>query len=63
MRALKQHLKPFVEQGLLSKWAIPGQVTVVTELPKTSVGKLDKKRIRQEIAQRQVGASVFLSTL
>ena len=23
-RALKEHLKPFVEQGLLSKWAIPG---------------------------------------
>ncbi len=62
-RVLKEHLKPFVEQGLLSKWAIPEQVAVVTELPKTSVGKLDKKRIRQEIAQQQAGAAVFLSTL
>jgi fatty-acyl-CoA synthase len=62
-RALKQHLKPFVEQGLLSKWAIPNQVAVVTEIPKVSVGKLDKKRIRQEIAQRLAAASVFLSTL
>lgn len=62
-RVLKEHLKPFVEQGLLSKWAIPEQVAVVTELPRTSVGKLDKKRIRQEIAQQQAGAAVFLSTL
>lgn len=62
-RVLKEHLKPFVEQGLLSKWAIPEQVAVVTELPKTSVGKLDKKRIRQEIAQQHAGAAVFLSTL
>lgn len=35
------------------------QVTVVTEIPKASVGKLDKKRIRQDISQRQAEASVF----
>ena len=62
-RDVKQHLKPFVEQGLISKWAIPTQVAVVTEIPKTSVGKLDKKRIRVDIAQWQADASVFLSTL
>lgn len=62
-RGIKEHLKPFVEQGLLSKWAIPAQVAVVTEIPKTSVGKLDKKRVRQDIAQWQADASVFLSTL
>ncbi|WP_205341121.1 fatty acid--CoA ligase [Denitrificimonas caeni] len=62
-RAIKEHLKPFVEQGLLNKWAIPVQVAVVTEIPKTSVGKLDKKRIRQDITQWQADASVFLSTL
>lgn len=47
-QGIKEHLTPYVEQGVLSKWAIPSQVTVVTEIPKTSVGKLDKKRIRQE---------------
>ena len=62
-RAIKEHLKPFVERGELSKWAVPTQVAVVTEIPKTSVGKLDKKRIRQELAQWQNDASVFLSTL
>ncbi|WP_315287790.1 fatty acid--CoA ligase [Pseudomonas oleovorans] len=50
-KGLKEHLKPFVEQGHINKWAIPTQIALVTEIPKTSVGKLDKKRIRVEIAQ------------
>ena len=29
------------------------QIAVVTEIPKTSVGKLDKKRIRSELARWQ----------
>ncbi len=62
-RGVKEHLKVFVEQGLLSKWAIPTQVAVVTEIPKTSVGKLDKKRIRLDVAQWQTQSAVFLSTL
>ena len=62
-KTLKEHLKPFVEQGLLSKWAIPSQIALVTEIPKTSVGKLDKKRIRLDIAQWQEAGSAFLSTL
>ncbi|MCY1300605.1 (2,3-dihydroxybenzoyl)adenylate synthase [compost metagenome] len=62
-KALKEHLKPFVEQGLINKWAIPSQIAVVTEIPKTSVGKLDKKRIRGDIAQWQASGSAFLSTL
>ncbi|EKT4468177.1 fatty acid--CoA ligase [Pseudomonas putida] len=62
-KALKEHLKPFVEQGHINKWAIPSQIAVVTEVPKTSVGKLDKKRIRQDILQWQASNSTFLSTL
>ncbi len=62
-RTLKEHLKPFVEQGLINKWAIPTQIACVTEIPKTSVGKLDKKRIRQDIAQWQETGSAFLSTV
>lgn len=56
-RGLKEHLKPFVEQGHINKWAIPTQIALVTEIPKTSVGKLDKKRIRIEIAQWQEAGS------
>ena len=62
-KGLKEHLKPFVEQGHINKWAIPSQIALVTEIPKTSVGKLDKKRIRVEIAQWQATGSAFLSTL
>ena len=62
-RGLKEHLKPFVEQGHINKWAIPTQVALVTDIPKTSVGKLDKKRIRLDIAQWQASGSTFLSTL
>ncbi len=62
-KGLKEHLKPFVEQGHINKWAIPTQIALVTEVPKTSVGKLDKKRIRVDIAQWQEAGSAFLSTL
>ncbi|AMB86820.1 long-chain fatty acid--CoA ligase [Pseudomonas agarici] len=62
-RELKEHLKPLVEQGHLSKWAIPNQIALVTEIPKTSVGKLDKKRIRLDIVEWQASNSTFLSTL
>ncbi|MHA6492732.1 fatty acid--CoA ligase [Pseudomonas borbori] len=62
-KTLKEHLKPFVEQGHINKWAIPTQIALVTEIPKTSVGKLDKKRIRLDIAQWQAAGSAFLSTL
>lgn len=60
---LKDHLKPFVELGHINKWAIPSQIAVVTEVPKTSVGKLDKKRIRVDIVEWQASNSTFLSTL
>ena len=62
-KGLKEHLKPYVEQGHINKWAIPTQIALVTEIPKTSVGKLDKKRIRVDIAQWQAAGSEFLSTL
>ncbi|KAA8711726.1 fatty acid--CoA ligase [Pseudomonas cannabina] len=60
---LKEHLKPFVEQGQINKWAIPSQIALVTEIPKTSVGKLDKKRMRLDIVEWQNSNSAFLSTL
>ncbi|KPB52683.1 fatty acid--CoA ligase [Pseudomonas tremae] len=62
-KGLKEHLKPFVEQGHINKWAIPGQIALVTEIPKTSVGKLDKKRMRLDIADWQNNNSAFLSSL
>ena len=60
---LKEHLKPFVDLGHINKWAIPHQIAVVTEIPKTSVGKLDKKRMRLDIIEWQSSNSAFLSSL
>ena len=50
---LRTFLEPAVAEGHINKWAIPQQIAVVTEIPKTSVGKLDKKRIRSELARWQ----------
>ncbi|MEA9978065.1 fatty acid--CoA ligase [Pseudomonas sp. 10B1] len=62
-KQLKDHLKPFVELGHINKWAIPSEIALVTEIPKTSVGKLDKKRIRLDIIEWKKTNSTFLSTL
>ncbi len=45
---LKQHLLKFVEEGKITKWAIPEKFAFVEEIPKTSVGKIDKKVLRQK---------------
>ncbi|WKD29772.1 fatty acid--CoA ligase [Halomonas sp. KG2] len=42
-------MEQFVEQGSINRWGIPSLIRFVDEIPKTSVGKLDKKRIRTEI--------------
>ena len=35
-------------RGIISKYAVPDRIVFVAELDKTSVGKLDKKRLREE---------------
>jgi len=49
--AIQAHLLQFVESGRINKWAIPEKMSFVTEIPKTSVGKLNKKVIRQQYAE------------
>lgn len=44
---LERHLQAFVEGGRINKWAIPKQFKFVTQIPKTSVGKINKKLIRE----------------
>jgi fatty-acyl-CoA synthase len=44
---LETHLQGFVERGRINKWAIPKQFKFVAEIPKTSVGKINKKLIRE----------------
>ncbi|TLX60232.1 fatty acid--CoA ligase [Stutzerimonas nosocomialis] len=62
-RALQDFLQPAVDAGQINKWAIPSQIALVSEIPKTSVGKLDKKRIRVDIARWQEEGGVELSSL
>jgi fatty-acyl-CoA synthase len=45
---LLEHLEQFVVTGELSKWAIPDTFLPVTTIPKTSVGKIDKKAMRKQ---------------
>jgi fatty-acyl-CoA synthase len=45
---LKEHLRQYIDQGKISKWAMPEEFVFVSVIPKTSVGKIDKKRIRAE---------------
>ncbi len=41
-----------IAAGRLSKWAAPEQVLSVATIPKTSVGKIDKKAIRASLSHR-----------
>ena len=45
LRKFREH----VELGEISKWAIPDNIFYVEQLPKTSVGKLDKKVMRKNV--------------
>lgn len=51
---IKTHLLKFAETGELSKWAIPEAYRFVSEIPKTSVGKIDKKEIRKMYVEKKI---------
>ena len=44
---LRAHMATAVTTGALPKYAVPERYLIVEEIPKTSVGKLDKKKIRE----------------
>jgi fatty-acyl-CoA synthase len=43
---LKEHMTQYVEDGKILKWWIPEKFIFVDEIPRTSVGKFDKKALR-----------------
>ncbi|NVK41456.1 MAG: fatty acid--CoA ligase [Oceanospirillaceae bacterium] len=49
VESVAEHLQQFVDAGVINKWAIPRDVKLVADIPKTSVGKIDKKLIRAQI--------------
>jgi fatty-acyl-CoA synthase len=48
---LRSFLGSFVKEGGISKWGIPDMIQVVEQIPKTSVGKIDKKVIKKGLAE------------
>ncbi|MBI5570468.1 MAG: fatty acid--CoA ligase [Desulfomonile tiedjei] len=48
--SVRSFLGRFVDDGTISKWAVPDTILVVDQIPKTSVGKIDKKVIKKDLA-------------
>jgi fatty-acyl-CoA synthase len=53
---IKAHLKVLADMGKIQKFAIPDRILFVDALPKTSVGKVDKKALHQTYGERAVAA-------
>lgn len=49
---VNEFLKRFVAEGKLSSWSLPDQIAIVDSIPKTSVGKINKKQIRMELTRK-----------
>src|SRR5215467_9617449 len=45
---IKAHVKIYADKGVISKFGIPHKILFIEQLPKTSVGKIDKKVLRQK---------------
>jgi fatty-acyl-CoA synthase len=52
--AILDSLAERVRIGSINKWYVPDQIELVTEIPKTSVGKIDKKKIRQNLKSQRM---------
>jgi fatty-acyl-CoA synthase len=50
---IKAHLKSFAETGGIPKFAVPDDILFVTSIPRTSVGKFDKKVLAETFANRR----------
>ena len=48
---IRAWLQDFAEKGIISKWGIPDRVLFVDGIPKTSVGKLNKKAMREQYSE------------
>jgi fatty-acyl-CoA synthase len=46
--ALRAHVMAYCDKGIISKFGVPQKIVFVEALAKTSVGKLDKKALRQQ---------------
>ena len=49
-QSVKDLVMEYADKGIISKYGVPDRVKFVDALPRTSVGKLDKKKMRAEMA-------------
>jgi len=49
--SIKAHVQKFAEAGHISRYAIPDQVRFVKALERTSVGKLNKRAMREQVGK------------
>ena len=49
---LRKFMKRFAEEGKLSKYGVPDRYQFVDEIPKTSVGKIDKRAMRNNFGKK-----------
>jgi fatty-acyl-CoA synthase len=54
---IRRHIATFAGSGTISKYAVPDRIYFVDAIPKTSVGKLDKKVIRAKLAEQNAVAA------
>ena len=47
---IRKHLQASADSGVIPKYAVPERVLIVDSIARTSVGKIDKKKLRQQYA-------------
>ncbi|SEM96862.1 fatty-acyl-CoA synthase [Sphingomonas gellani] len=50
LAAMHAHLSLHVDRGAISRYALPDRLIMLDDLPRTSVGKIDKKALRNMLA-------------
>jgi fatty-acyl-CoA synthase len=50
VEVIRQHVQGYVERGVISRFAVPENIRVVDAIEKTSVGKFNKKTMREKYA-------------
>ena len=51
---IKAHLNAFAHAGVIAKFGIPDRILFVKALPKTSVGKFNKKELREAYGEKEL---------
>ena len=51
--AIRDHVRSYVDKGIIAKLAVPERIIIVKELPLTTVGKIDKKVLRERYRRQE----------